>query len=326
MRRCVLVCVAAASLLPASAAAAATGPGGAGVLTATTNHGAGYAPTFTGNGFLGVRVPAAGQGYAGGSVPAQSELAGFYAQPTHPKTIADSVQQRANIPTWSTLLFGDGTQAFSPSTGTMSGWRQSLDLHTGIITTTVNWRATDGHAAKITYQVLTDRANEHLGIVHLTVIPQWTGMATITDEIDGSPATLTDQVAKGFSAAQRQDYVEVATRGTGIQASIASQLTTTPSITVMPTEVDATADQSIGQQITFPVSAGQSYTVTKYVGVDDSQDTANPVAAAQAGGHGGGGRGLRRAGVRQQRRLGRPVERPDRRPRQSHPGHGCGRL
>jgi hypothetical protein len=53
--------------------------------------------------------------------------------------------------------------------------------------------------------VLTDRANEHLGLVQLTLIPQWTGSAAVTDEIDGSAATLTNQVAKGFDAAQRQD-------------------------------------------------------------------------------------------------------------------------
>ncbi len=74
-------------------------------LTAT-NNGANYAPTFTGNGMLGVRVPDVGQGYAGGQVPAQSELAGFYAQPP------GDVQQRANIPTWSTLGFSDGGQTF----------------------------------------------------------------------------------------------------------------------------------------------------------------------------------------------------------------------
>ena len=52
---------------------------GAFVLTATSPAG-NYAPTFTGNGMLGVRVPPSGQGYAAGTVPAQSELAGFYAQ------------------------------------------------------------------------------------------------------------------------------------------------------------------------------------------------------------------------------------------------------
>ncbi|HWE08931.1 MAG TPA: discoidin domain-containing protein [Solirubrobacteraceae bacterium] len=277
----VLVCVTAATLALASAAVAA-GSGSDYVLTARTDHGSGYAPTFTGNGFLGVRVPASGQGYAGGSVPAQSELAGFYAKPTNPKTVSDSVQQRANIPTWSTLLFGDGTQTFAPNVGTTTGWQQSIDLHTGIITTTATWRASDGHTAKVTYQVLTDRANEHIGLVQLTVIPQWTGTATVTDQIDGSPATLTNQVTKGFDAAQHQDYVEVVTQGTGIHAAIASRLTTSPNITATPVEVGAGADQSIGQQVTFPVTAGQSYTITKYVGVDDSQSAANPVSAAQA--------------------------------------------
>src|SRR5437764_11161481 len=99
---------------------------GASVLSAT-NTGPSYAPTFTGNGLLGVRVPPDGQGYAPGTVPAQSELAGFYAQPP------GLVQQRANIPTWSTLTFSDGGTPFDIATGHVANWRQTIDLHTGII-------------------------------------------------------------------------------------------------------------------------------------------------------------------------------------------------
>src|SRR5271166_2172012 len=78
---------------PLDTAAASAGPGrhdpgdGAFVLSAT-NPLADYAPPFTGNGELGIRVPPAGQGYAGGSVPTDAELAGLYAQPT------GGVQQR----------------------------------------------------------------------------------------------------------------------------------------------------------------------------------------------------------------------------------------
>lgn len=117
--------------------------------------------------------------------------------------------------------------------------------------------------------------------MQLTVTPKWTGSATVTDEIDGSPATLTKETARGFSAVQRQDFVAVTTQGTGIEAAIAGQLATSPNIAATPTEVDDVG-QSAGQQITFPVSSGQSYTVTKYVGIDDSQDVADPVTAAQA--------------------------------------------
>ncbi len=86
--------------------------GGQFVLIAT-HRGPRYAPTFTGNGYLGVRIPAKGQGYVGGTVPAQSELAGFYAKAPG----ADSVQERANIPTWSTLKLIVGGHTFSLNTG-----------------------------------------------------------------------------------------------------------------------------------------------------------------------------------------------------------------
>src|ERR1700727_1358596 len=109
MRVLKLACVTGAVMALAASAAAASGSF---VLTATNPAtSAGYAPTFTGNGLLGVRVPATGQGYAGGTVPAQSELAGFYAKPSKGKS-SERVQQRANIPPWSTFTFADGGHTF----------------------------------------------------------------------------------------------------------------------------------------------------------------------------------------------------------------------
>jgi trehalose/maltose hydrolase-like predicted phosphorylase len=253
-------------------------PGAAGtyVLTATDPGSPSYAPTFTGNGMLGVRVPADGQGYAGGSVPAQSELAGFYAQPP------GGVQQRANIPTWSTLTFSDGGQPFSLSTGQTTDWRQSLDFHTGVVSTTARWTAPDGHVTDLSYEMLTDRARQHIGLVRLTLTPHWSGTATVTDAIDGTPATLTTQTAKGWNAAAHGDWVAVETQGTGIKATIASQLETSGNVHATTTDVDQSTDQSVGQQLAFPVTDGHSYTITKYVGVESSQDTTDPTTAAQA--------------------------------------------
>jgi trehalose/maltose hydrolase-like predicted phosphorylase len=282
MRLFRLICVLGAVMALTASTAAASGSF---VLTATNATSPTYAPTFTGNGFLGVRVPATGQGYAAGTVPAQSELAGFYAKPDQPKTISDGVQQRANIPTWSSLIFADGGQPFSLTSGQTTGWQQSLDLHTGIITTSATWKAPDGHVTKLSYQVLADRANQHVGLVQLTLTPQWSGTATVNDLIDGTPASLTSETAKGFNPVLRQDWVAVTTQGTGIEAAIASQLTTSSNVTALPTETNATTPQSVGQLLSFPVTAGQSYTFTKYVGVDDSQDVTapqTPVAAAQA--------------------------------------------
>ncbi len=282
--------------VPASESRSAAGlPGNSGSFTLTarsTTAASGYAPTFTGNGLLGVRVPAAGQGYAAGTVPAQSELAGFYAKPST-GTASERVQQRANIPTWSTLTFADDGHAFSPSSssaGKVSGYRQSIDLRTGIVTTRARWIAPDGHVTTVTYQVLTSRALEHVGLVRLTLRPQWSGTATITDEIDGTPDTnvakgtpvLTRQVGKSWDLAQREDDVTVAALGTGIEASIASRLVPSANITALSTEADQGQAQSVGQQIRFPVTAGQTYTLTKYVGVSSTAPTLTGAQTAAA--------------------------------------------
>jgi trehalose/maltose hydrolase-like predicted phosphorylase len=291
VRRFVRAAALAAALITWAATAAAAQAAGTGsyVLTAT-NFGKGYAPTFTGNGRLGIRVPAAGQGYARGSVPAQAELAGFYAKPDHAPKASESVQQRANIPTWSTLSFSDGGRTFSVSQGHTSAWRQTIDLHTGVISTSATWRAPDGHVTRLAYQVLTDRAHQYVGLVRLQLTPQWSGTATVTDLIDGSHAALSDKGAPhltdgagaGSSPSAHEDWVTVRAEGSGIEATLASVLAASANVSGTPTAVGGLSTQSVGQQLSFPVVAGQTYTFTKYVGVGDSQDGPNTVAAAQA--------------------------------------------
>src|SRR5438270_11576190 len=221
----VLAVAAALGLAPAAQARPAPAAG-AFVLTATSPGGA-YAPTFTGNGYIGVRVPPSGQGYAGGSVPTNATLAGFYAQ------APGQVQQRANLPAWSWLAFGEGGQQFSvdtgtaagTGTGTVSGWRQQIDLRNGVVTTTATWTAPDGHVTTLSYDVFTDRARPHVAVVRLRFAPRWSGTATVTDAIDGTPATLTTGIARGSDPAKYQDWETIRTLGTGLIAGLASQLT-----------------------------------------------------------------------------------------------------
>ena len=222
------------------------------VLTATnTGRAPEYSPTFTGNGLLGVRVPPPARDTPAGRFrPSQSWRASTPSRPSQ-DVKGDGVQQRANIPTWSTLTFADGGQPFSLSAGTTTGWRQSLDLHTGVITTSATWKAPDGNITKLSYQVFTDRGNAHLGLVQLTLAPQWSGTATVTDEIDGTPACSATG-GKGFDPVTRQTFVDVKTQTLGIEAAIASRLATSANVTAQPTEVDATAPQTIGQQMSFP--------------------------------------------------------------------------
>ena len=292
-------------------APAATSGAGDYVLTAHS-FGGSYAPTYTGNGYLAIRVPAAGQGYAAGTVPAQAELAGFYAQPP------GDVQQRANLPTWSTLTFSDGAATFAPGTGTLTNWRQSIDLHTGVITTSALWTAPNGHRTSLRYDVFTDRARPHVAAVRLQLTPQWTGTAAVTDLIDGTPATLTTGVGSGRNAAGKAIWESVRTVGTGITAALASRL----QITGAAATVAAVANpgsQSIGQRASLPVTAGRTYTVTKYVGVTSSQDAAKPDRGGAAGGECGDGRRLLSTARGEHERVVAAVERARRRARQSDP-------
>ena len=268
-----------AVLWPTGAGAAPTAPAthpatGATVLTATTT-GTGYAPTFTGNGYLGVRVPPAGQGYAGGDVPAQSELAGFYALPSTGQPSQD-VQQRANLPTWDTLTLSVGGTRFSPTAGHTGHWRQRLDLHDGTVTTTATWTAPDGRTTDLSYTVLTDRARPDVGAVRLRMTPHWSGTARVSDLIDGTPATESVAVAQGHDTAHRTDWETVRTEGLGVTAGLASRLALGPNARGTHETPLTPGGQSIGQRLALDVTAGTSYTVTKYVGVTSSNETSHP--------------------------------------------------
>ncbi len=88
-------------------------------------------------------------------------------------------------------------------------------------------------------------------------------------------------MAKGWSTSAHQDWVTVETEGTNIEAALASELRTSNNVNAATTQLDQGTPQSVGQQLSFHVAAGHSYTFTKYVGVESSQDAADPTAAAR---------------------------------------------
>ncbi|HET6869102.1 MAG TPA: glycosyl hydrolase family 65 protein, partial [Solirubrobacteraceae bacterium] len=92
---------------------------------------------------------------------------------------------------------------------------------------------------------------------------------------------LTSQVSKGWDAASQQDWVTIQTVGTNVQATVASQLQVSPNVAAATTQTDQSTDQSVGQALAFSVTSGQTYTITKYVGVESSQDSTDTVAAAR---------------------------------------------
>ena len=92
------------------------------------------------------------------------------------------------------------------------------------MTTTSRWRAPNGHVTDLTYQVFTDRARPYVATVRLTLVPHWTGRAAVADLLDGTPATLTKPVSRGWNAHAHEIYENVRTEGTGIVAGLASRV------------------------------------------------------------------------------------------------------
>lgn len=168
-------------------------------------------------------------------------------------------------------------------------YRQTLHLRTGTLVTESTWLAGPGRSAKVRYEVTPNRARRNVATIRLNFTPDWTGEATLTDVIDGQAADWTTDPHTGHAADASQIWSEVTAIGTGLRAAVASQLEP-PAGAGQPQAVPG-AGATIRQRVTVDVTAGSTYTATKYVGVATSHDDPQPVGlvrraaqdAAQAG-------------------------------------------
>ncbi|MEV0245661.1 discoidin domain-containing protein [Nocardia sp. NPDC050712] len=242
---------------------------------------------FVGNGYLGLRVPPHGMGYAVTTegtgwplyMPAYDGafVAGLYG---NAPGVAEDRQVAAAIPNWSTLLVGIGADQFSPATpaAQVSGFEQTLYQRCGLVRTALTWTTPDGKATDLTYEVLTDRTDQHAGAVRLTLTPRWTGEIVVTDALDGAGARRIAQTGGG-ARDDRSIGVEFRTEGTGVAGSLVSVLDSGSVRPDREREPEAN-DLSVRQNARISVRAGESYAVTKYIGVDTAHTAPVPAAAA----------------------------------------------
>lgn len=241
---------------------------------------------FTGNGYIGIRVPAAGMGYLGGlgkvGWPLGTEritssiAAGVFAKTSEGSFYKEAKQVIALIPTWSTLTFGDSSGLYSPSVSAsaIESYRQSLDLGTGIVTTAGTWTSPGGQKTRFVYRVMTDRARSHVAAVQLELTPLWTGKAIVNSELDGAGARRLEPVNHGVDLASQTVHVTSKTIGTGILVAEAATLQS--SCVAVPAEGATTTPQTSIEEVTFQAQAGKTCTFVKYVGVVSGRDSASP--------------------------------------------------
>ncbi|RDG39210.1 glycosyl hydrolase family 65 protein [Streptomyces corynorhini] len=299
---------------PAHATACGTESGPGGPATATRIDPADSHHAYTGNGYLGTRVPPTGAGYAESGAATGWPLftprydgafvAGLYAH--EPETTADR-QVLAALPGWTALSLRVGDETFGDGEGgRISRYRQSLLAHCAVVVTSLRWTTSEGRVTDLTYEVLTDRSDPHTGAVRLRLTPRWSGEAAVTGDLDWRGAR---RITRTGEARTRDGAVATfRTRGTETTGALASVLRSSPR--------DAKAgrdarDGSDGKDSSdgkdgrdsrdgsvaggaFAVRADRTYTVEKYVGVDTALTSPDPRAAALAAARRAAARGWQR--------------------------------
>ncbi|MGQ4516487.1 carbohydrate-binding protein [Streptomyces sp. DW26H14] len=245
---------------------------------------------FVGNGYLAQRLPAIGQGYEGDLGPAGYQLdqqpkqrlttslvAGVYNKGLTPSV--PGMEYMASLPTWSTMALGvDGhTLDATVPQDRIGGYRQQLDLAHGTVTTSMTWTPEDGRATGVRVRVLANRAHEHLAQVRLTVTPRWSGDLSLSALLDGSGARGIDATSRAVTTATDTATVRLSTPGNGTRVVETQRLVAGPGtrVTARAASEPAADTATAGEDWTIPVTAGATYTVTKYVGIADSNDSAS---------------------------------------------------
>ncbi|MET9657628.1 glycosyl hydrolase family 65 protein [Streptomyces sp. NPDC006510] len=240
-------------------------------LTSTRfGEAAGYDP-YTGNGYLGHRVPAAGAGYAASGEKTGWPLftprydgafvSGLFGRD---KDLAGGREVAAALPSWTNLdvRVGDETYGSDTPPGRISHYRQTLFLRCGLVRTSLRWTTADGRATDLTYEVLADRSDVHTGAVRLRMTPRWNGTATVTGRLD----------PRGARRITLADDGTFRTRGTGTTGAIVQTLRSgRPGAGATP----------VAPRSTHRVRDGRTYTFEKYVGIDTALTSPAPRAAAR---------------------------------------------
>ncbi|MEV6008640.1 ricin-type beta-trefoil lectin domain protein [Streptomyces sp. NPDC051976] len=195
-------------------------------------------------------------------------------------TVAQGDTARVNVDYLAAYPVGAQPPTAPPANdGTTSDYQQSLDLRTGVLTTSFDWTSPAGDATTFSYEVNANRATGHLGTVTVKAVPHWSGTAGVYDEFDGqglSNASANGAAVDGAKAALSENVV---TDGSLVTAALNSVLRVN-NATVPTTAVSAPGNGTAGQSASLPVTAGRTYTITKYVGVASSVDTDRSLTAA----------------------------------------------
>jgi trehalose/maltose hydrolase-like predicted phosphorylase len=117
----------------------------------------------------------------------------------------------------------------------------------------------------------------------MTMVPHWSGPATVTDTIDGAGARRLVQTGGGaVNGAPNSMDVNFATQTLGTAGTVASTLDASGVNASSRRISQSAADLTATDAVSFSVDSGQSYDFTKFVGIDTALTSQTPEASALA--------------------------------------------
>lgn len=185
----------------------------------------------------------------------------------------------ANAPDWLALdVLLDG-ERFNLATGTLLEYKRELDLHTGVLTRRVRWQSPSGKIATLTFERFASLADEHLLLVRCQVTPEFDGVvefrAALNGCVDNLGLTHWQRIQQG-QIDQTTAYLHTRTRRSGIDLALVMRLLSPPSQDI--TYWDAANLPTLCVRV--PARVGETYALTKVVGIATSRDTSDPLALA----------------------------------------------
>ena len=242
------------------------------ILETVSPDAEGHRDVLIGNGYIGQRIGIEGDasGYPSGGL-------------NHPGCLIHGLWGERDLispPRWATLTYHDGESTFARKVGQWRDYRQSLDLKTGIVSTRLNWengqRCT--HIESIAY---VSRSRPNICFLSRTIRPEFDGIVSITDELNGSHLDILNGCR--FTSDAKHDSplsIELTTGPRNRRIVVLSRLVlagiANPIVTCNQTK------NAVTRTITFAVSTSQTYTVTKIVALVTDHDSPCPWTTACA--------------------------------------------
>src|SRR6266571_1739292 len=250
------------------------------------------APAFIGNGaFSLVASPL-------GTTPALSFAAGVYDH------AADDVPRIAALPAWNEIDVSDGDvwlNDVAPDTTVLQAYRQTLDMYDGTLRTTYDWVR---GAKRTTIEITTfvSRADPHLAVVRLQLVPRYRGRVTLRFPLREWPPHRRLALARldrydphwtqdsvwypGQMVVTARDSVSLTAQVEGGTTRVAVAQSVASPRRLRNVQRSATG-------ISFDAAPGEPVTFTKLVGVATSRDGSDPLAPARAANRRAAARGYR---------------------------------